>query len=109
MVRRKCRPNQFFIVMRIIGSSVYLRRVKESDAHIHGSGDQLTHLLLVSGRTVALTHPHTPEPDRRNGEISKFAILHLLPSISIIIPLPFPTVKKKRIAAQNCTAILLYH
>ena len=57
-IGRKCRPDKFFIVMRIIGRTVYLRRVKERDAHIYSNGDQVTHLLLVGGRTIALTHPH---------------------------------------------------
>ena len=62
--------------MRVVGRAVYLRRVKERDAHIHGSGNQLAHLLLVGGRAVTLTHPHAAKPDRRNDEISKFAVVH---------------------------------
>ena len=55
---RKGCADQPLVVMRIIGRTVYLRRVKERDAHIHSSGDQLAHLLLVGGRTIALAHPH---------------------------------------------------
>ena len=62
-IGRKSCADQPLVVMRIIGRTVYLRRVKERDALIHGSGDQLTHLLLVGGRTIALTHPHAAKPN----------------------------------------------
>ena len=62
-IRRKGCADQPLVVMRIIGRTVYLRRVKERDAHIHSGSDQLTHLLLVGGRTIALTHPHAAKPD----------------------------------------------
>ena len=57
-IRRKGCADQSLVVMRIIGCTVYLRRVKECDAHIYSSGDQIAHLLLVGGRTIALAHPH---------------------------------------------------
>ena len=62
-IRRKGCADQPLVVMRIIGRTVYLRRVKERDAHIYSSGDQLAHLLLVGGRTIALTHPHAAKPN----------------------------------------------
>ena len=63
-IRRKGCADQPLVVMRIIGRTVYLRRVKERDAHIYSSGNQLAHLLLVGGRTIALAHPHAAKPDR---------------------------------------------
>ena len=60
---RKGCADQPLVVMRIIGRTVYLRRIKERDAHIYSSGDQLAHLLFVRGPTVALTHPHAAKPD----------------------------------------------
>ena len=62
-IRRKGCADQPLVVMRIIGRTVYLRRVKERDAHIYSSGDQVAHLLLVGGRTIALAHPHAAKPD----------------------------------------------
>src|SRR6266513_6546261 len=41
--------------------------------------NQRNHILLVLGRTVAKTHSHTPEPDRRNLQFtySESALLHI--------------------------------
>ena len=62
-IRCKRCADQPLVVMRIIGRTVYLCRIKMRDPHIYGSGNQLAHLLLFGGRTIALTHPHTAKPD----------------------------------------------
>ena len=71
-------PQQHFIVMGVFLEPITFRRVEERYAPVHGIGEELSHLFLVSGRTIGVAHSHAAQADGRYFQVSKFSVFHRL-------------------------------
>jgi hypothetical protein len=61
---------------------VELGGVDEVDAQLEGALDGLDALALIGG-AVERGHPHAAEADRGHLEVSKVALIHVRPSLSL--------------------------
>ena len=73
-VRSESFAHEFLVRKRAVDFS----RIEERNPAFHCCPDDRDHLFRVSGRPVAKTHAHAPEPKSRNFQVafSKFALLH---------------------------------
>ena len=58
--------HQFFVGKR----TVHFGSIKEADATIHSGANQGDHLLFIRSWTITIAHPHTPEPQGRDFQIT---------------------------------------
>src|SRR6185295_17669465 len=70
-------PDQLLVGER----PVDLRGVDEVDAELEGALDGRNRLLLV-GLAVERGHSHAAEPELRDIQVTKRALIHLLPNLS---------------------------
>jgi hypothetical protein len=67
--------------------TIDLRRIEEGDTPFNRRVKKSDHLLPVTNRRVAISHPHAAESESRDFQIavSKFTLLHFLLSLYVQI------------------------
>jgi hypothetical protein len=68
--------HQLFVRVR----AIHFSGIGEGDAAFDGGSDQSDHLLPVANWFVSPAHSHAAQPDSRDFQVSKFALLDLLDS-----------------------------
>ena len=72
-------PQQFFVIVRPVGSPVHFSRIEKGITHLHGVGQQLRHFFLVGRRTVGMAHAHAAQTyggDSQSAQ-SQYPVFHI--------------------------------